>query len=85
MSETDLADVPNAELIVNTLEAMYGDEDEWEIDIREAELHALVSAHDALEEIVETIEDEFEYRVNHDEMRLAAGDDSDRAYAEEHA
>lgn len=56
--------------------------DDGRVLIREAELHELVALHAQLESLMLDIEDEFGFRVS-TEQKLAAGDDSDRAYAEE--
>lgn len=63
---------------------MNNDDDDWEMFIREEELHALVEAHETVEQIQEAIEDEFDYRSTH-EHKHGSGTPSDREYAKAHA
>ena len=55
-------------------------EDDWEILIREEELHALVQSHKILQNIFEEIEEEFKYRTEHD--MTGCGTLKDIEYAE---
>ena len=69
-------------MVAQALEDMTDDE-EWALNVREEELHALVESHEALTRLVDAIEGEFKYRVERED-KLAAGSDSDREYAREH-
>lgn len=56
------------------------DEEDWELLIREAELHELVAQHKALDRVVDAIEKEMGFRTDQ-ERQIAAGSDADREYA----
>lgn len=70
------------DLIRSCMEAMADDEEvDWEVLVREEELHALVTTHKMLTEVMDEVEAEMEFRADR-EMKLAAGTDSEREYVE---
>lgn len=76
-----MMDDANEEAVRAMASAIGLDADEdWEILVREMELHELVDLHENLQTVLEAVEAECEFRVEND-RKMVAGSDYDRGRA----